>query len=259
MNIEEKDLNTLPPLTLSMDTHNNEGNLYIANEATIYKIFRDLYSFQSEIERNITFQINTPIPNTPRIYDKLFKEEIFSGYSMECLQNVKTFRAAINSHISPEAKQKGCQDIYTALKFLHQYSIFLGDIHLDNFLISPTGNGYITDLDYMRFPGDEYKFTQCYLIRPNSKANKINIASTYTDNIKVMISCLSLLLGIDLENLIDPNSHAINIEELYYQIILPLNQPDLNEYFKRIQNQEEVEYFSDYMNHHPFPSLVKRK
>ncbi len=29
MNIEEKDLNTLPPLTLSMDTHNN-GEIYIS-------------------------------------------------------------------------------------------------------------------------------------------------------------------------------------------------------------------------------------
>ena len=259
MNIEKKDLNTLPLLTIPVDTHNNGGNLYIANEKPIYKTFRDLYAFQEEIERNITFQINHPIPNTPRIYDKLFKEETFFGYSMEYIQNAKTFRKAINSHIHPEAKQKACQNIYTALKFLHQNSIFLGDIHLDNFLITPTGDGYITDLDYMRFPGDEYKFPQCYLICPNSGTNKINIASKYTDNIKVMISCLSLWLGIDLEQYIDPNTHAINIEELYYQVILPLNQPDLNEYFRRIQNQEEVDYFSDYMSNLHSPVLVKRK
>lgn len=122
-------------------------------------------------------------------------------------------------------------------------------MHSDNFLISSYDRGYIIDLDYMRFPGDEYKFQQCYLIKPNSNAYKINVASKYTDNIKVMISCLSLLLEIDLEAYISKNTSDINLEEIYNKVIVPLNNHVLSDYFKKLMTGEDVEYFSDYYLH----------
>lgn len=106
----------------------------------------------------------------------------------------------------------------------------------------------------MRFPNDEYKFQQCYLIKPNNNSCKINVASEYTDNIKVMISCLSLLLNTDLEEFISSKTSALNLEELYDKVILPLNNPSLSNYFERLQNKEKVEYFDDWLS---FQNLSK--
>ena len=61
-----------------------------------------------------------------------------------------------------------------------------------------------------------------------------------------MISCLSLLLDIDLETFIDKNSHDINLENLYYKIIINQNDQKLNDYFELIIKGKEPPYFSDY-------------
>ena len=257
MNITEQELQNLPLLNLSSDTHNNGGNIYKVSERVIYKIFKDLYSFQEEVERNIDFQITNAIPNTPKIYNKLFLNGKFSGYSMEYIPNAVTFRKAIGEDFDLSTKFAAIKIIYEALKYLHQHyphHIFLGDIHADNFLITREGAGYIIDLDYMRFPNDEYKFQQCYLIKPNNNSCKINVASEYTDNIKVMISCLSLLLNTDLEEFISSKTSALNLEELYDKVILPLNNPSLSNYFERLQNKEKVEYFDDWLS---FQNLSK--
>ena len=245
MKIKDSELKELPLLSLSVDTHNNGGIIYIANNKIVYKIFKDHCFFQSEVERNMNFLIKNSIPNTPKIYDIVFIDGKFLEYAMEYIHNTITFRQAIGKKLELQMKLKAIQDIYDAIKYLHQNNIFLGDVHSDNFLISADGKGYIIDLDYMRFPGDEYKFEQCYLIKPNNQSYKINIASKYTDNIKVMVSCLSLLLDIDLENFISQQTHSINIEELYNKVIIPLNCSKLNDYFRRLINQEDVEYFSD--------------
>lgn len=178
---------------------------------------------------------------------------------MEYIKNSKTFREAIGGHVDEELKIKAICDVYEALKYLHNRNIYLGDVHSDNFLISSDGDGYIIDLDYMRFPGDEYKFQQCYLIKPNNKAYKINVASTYTDNIKVMLSCLSLLIDIDLERFISKKTSDINLEEIYSDVIHPLKIKPLDIYFKKLMNGKEVEYFSDYLLKHKEKQVKKHK
>ena len=164
---------------------------------------------------------------------------------MEYIQNAITFREAIGKEIDVKEKVNAIQNVYEAVKFIHSHHIFLGDIHADNFLMTTDDSGYLIDLDYMHFPGDEYKFQQSYLVKPNNQTNKINVASAYTDNVKVMVSCLSLLLDRDLEKLISHQDHSLNLEELYQKIILPLNNPELNDYVCRLQRQENVEYFCD--------------
>ena len=70
--------------------------------------------------------------------------------------------------VGDAAFQEKCNailDIYKAIHYLHQHNICLGDIHLDNFLISKNGQGYVIDLDYMVFPGNEWKFQQMYCIK----------------------------------------------------------------------------------------------
>ena len=79
--------------------------------------------------------------------------------------------------------------------------------------------------------------------------------SQYTDNVKVMISSLSLLLGKDLEKYISKQKHDINLEQLFNEVIMPLNDSYLNEYFYKLMNGESVPYFSDYY----LPELNKIK
>lgn len=121
MNITEQELQNLPLLNLSSDTHNNGGNIYKVSEKVIYKIFKDLYSFQEEVERNIDFQITNAIPNTPKIYNKLFLNGKFSGYSMEYIPNAVTFRKAIGEDFDLSTKLEAIKNIYEALKYLHQH------------------------------------------------------------------------------------------------------------------------------------------
>lgn len=258
INITKEELQQLPVLKLSDSTHNNGGSVYVLNDC-LYKIFKEFYSYQIEIERNTDFQIDESIPNVPKIYDKIYVDGKFSGYIMEYIKNSLTFRSAIGKDIDTEIKFKAISDVYEALKYLHKKNIYLGDVHSDNFLISSDGLGYIIDLDYMRFPGDEYKFEQCYLIKPNNNSYKINVASQYTDNIKVMISCLSLLIGVDLENFISKKTSDIDLEEIYNVVILPLNNKSLNDYFNKLMNGEEVEYFSDYLLKHKEEQVKKHK
>lgn len=213
-------------------------------------MFENLYSYESEIQRNIDFQINNPIPNTPIIYDKLFLNSQFKGYVMEYKKGTQTFRESINSDISFDDKINAICDIYQALKYLHERKIYIGDIHSDNFLIGPNGRGYVIDLENIRFPGDEFKFEQCYLIKPNNNQNRINIANAYTDNIKTMISSLTLLLGLDLEKMISKKSHDINLEELNQKIILPLKDNNLTVYIKKLMyshQNKKVDYFDDFL------------
>ena len=212
----------------------------------LYKIFKDFQCFDDEKERNITYLINNRIPNTPIIKKKISKRGKFIGYIMQYIPNTITFREAINTDIEYEKREKAIMDIYEGLKVLHEKGLILGDIHSDNFLISEDGSGYLIDLEELRAEGDEFKFKSMYFVKPSNKRHKINKPSIYTDNIKMMISSLSLLYGIDLEQYVSRFDHSINIEELYNEVISKFNDEKLDEYFRRIINDEEVEYFTNF-------------
>ena len=244
MILERNEYDDMSKLNIPQGMHNTD-QLFI-RDGVIYKIFND-NSFIDEKERNIDFLIQNKIINSPEIYAKIYKKNDFCGYTMEYITNSLTFRQAIKENIPIDEKLQAITDVYEAMKFLHSYDICLGDIHSDNMLISG-GKGYLIDLEEIRFPGDEYKFKQCYLIRPNNSLNKINIPSKYTDNIKLMICSLSLLLGKDLESFIDSMRHEINLETLYNDIILPLNNEELSLYFEELMNGSFTEYFSDFID-----------
>lgn len=245
MNICKEKLNNYNKLNIENAKNNTGGNIYLVNEKLLYKVFNDPYFYIKEVERNIDFQIKKHIPNTPIIYDKLYIDNLFVGYIMEYINNSVTFRDAIGLNVDIDLKIKAIKDIYYSLKYLHSKNIFLGDVHLDNILITKSGKGYLTDLDYMRFSSDQYKFHQYYLIKPNNNSYKINIASKYTDNIKIMISALSLLLEKDLETYISKDTFDINLEQIYIDIIIPLNNRVLNDYFLKIMNKEDTNYFDE--------------
>ena len=180
--------------------YNNGGSLYL-EDGYLYKVYNEISYFREEKERNIKFLMNNSIPNTPKIYKMLYKNNEFNGYIMEYIEGTITFRESLNKNIDFMDKVSAIKDIYKSLKTLHGYGIWIGDIHLSNFLYKD-GHGYLIDLDEIRYPEDNFKFRERYLVKENIKSVPSKQASFITDNIKVCICCLSFLYGLDLENII---------------------------------------------------------
>lgn len=180
--------------------YNNGGSLYL-EDGYLYKVYDEISYFREEKERNIKFLMSNSIPNTPKIYKMLYKNNEFNGYVMEYIEGAMTFRDGMKQEISFSDKIKAILDVYETLKVLHSYNICIGDIHLSNFLYKD-GHGYLIDLDEIRYPEDNFKFRERYLVKENIKSVPSKQASFITDNIKVCICCLSFLYGLDLENII---------------------------------------------------------
>lgn len=180
--------------------YNNGGSLYL-EDGYLYKVYDEISYFRDEKERNIKFLMNNSIPNTPKIYKMLYKNNEFNGYVMEYIEGAITFRDGMKQEISFSDKIKAILDVYETLKVLHSYNICIGDIHLSNFLYKD-GHGYVIDLDEIRYPEDNFKFRERYLVKESIKSVPSKQASFITDNIKVCICCLSFLYNIDLENII---------------------------------------------------------
>lgn len=180
--------------------YNNGGSLYL-EDGYLYKVYDEISYFRDEKERNIKFLMSNSIPNTPKIYKMLYKNNEFNGYVMEYIEGAMTFRDGMKQEISFSDKIKAILDVYETLKVLHSYNICIGDIHLSNFLYKD-GHGYLIDLDEIRYPEDNFKFRERYLVKENIKSVPSKQASFITDNIKVCICCLSFLYGLDLENII---------------------------------------------------------
>ena len=180
--------------------YNNGGSLYL-EDGYLYKVYNEISYFREEKERNIKFLISNNIPNTPKIYKMLYKNNEFNGYVMEYIEGAMTFRDGMKQEISFSDKIKAILDVYKTLKVLHSYGICIGDIHLSNFLYKD-GHGYVIDLDEIRYPEDNFKFRERYLVKESIKSVPSKQASFITDNIKACICCLSFLYNIDLENII---------------------------------------------------------
>ena len=180
--------------------YNNGGSLYL-EDGYLYKVYDEISYFREEKERNIKFLMSNSIPNTPKIYKMLYKNNEFNGYVMEYIEGAITFRESLNKNIDFMDKVSAIKDIYKSLKTLHSYNICIGDIHLSNFLYKD-GHGYLIDLDEIRYPEDNFKFRERYLVKESIKSVPSKQASFITDNIKVCICCLSFLYNIDLENII---------------------------------------------------------
>lgn len=202
------------------EEHNNGGTLYLINNF-LYKYYNEVNYFIEEKERNINFLMENTIPNTPQIIEKLTKNGEFCGYVMEYINDSKTLREGMKENIPEERKLSIIADIYQSLKIIHELGACLGDIHMDNFLFQED-KGFIIDLDEIRFPGDEFKFRECYLIREHKDAIASKKATRNTDNIKVAICCLSFLYQVDLEEMIIKNSLQEVKEKL--KSMLPLSQ-----------------------------------
>ena len=245
MELKSDDLRKFKKYLVGGDTFNNGGIIYKYSDDILYKIVYE-YVFCDEIERNVDLQIKNHIINTPIIYDKIYIDGSFSGYSMEYLKNCFTFRRAVYLSVDFDSCVKVIHDVYDVIRYLHDRDILIGDINMDNFLISNGGDGYVIDLDYMVFPGDEYKFDDLYYVKLKNNSDYL-FDDKKTDNIKAMICGLSIVLGVDLEKCCVDCS-LIDVEEVYNGYIRRLGIECLDKYFSCIMNKENVIYFDEFLS-----------
>ena len=183
--------------------------------------------------------MNNSIPKTPKIYKMLYKNNEFNGYVMEYIEGSMTFREGMKQKINFSDKIKAILDVYETLKVLHSYNISIGDIHLSNFLYKD-GHGYVIDLDEIRYPEDNFKFRERYLVKENIKSVPSKQASFITDNIKVCICCLSFLYNIDLENIIC--KYSLNSVKI---ILKFLTSDEEYKEISKVLNINKLCYFDD--------------
>ena len=245
MELNVNDLKNMKRFGVGGNTFNSGGNIYQYNDNILYKIV-DEYFFRDEVERNVDYLMNHDVPNTPKIYDKIYLNGNFFGYSMKYLKDTITFRNATYLKIDFDKALGAIQCVYQAIKYLHDRNVLIGDLHLDNVMIDNCGYGYLIDLDYMIFPGDEYKFNKLYDIKYRHDGYRVSLSSKNTDNVRAMICSLSIIFGIDLESKFR-NYFEVNLENMYDEFIQSLHIGVLNDYFSRIISGIDVEYFDDFL------------
>ena len=245
MELNVSDLKNIKKLGFGSETFNSGGNIYQYSDDVLYKIV-DEYFFRDEIERNVDYLMCHDVPCTVKIYDKIYFNDNFFGYSMRYLKNAVTFRTATYLKIDFDKAIDAVQCIYQAMRYLHDRNILIGDLHLDNMMIDNCGYGYLIDLDYMVFPGDEYKFRKLYDIKYRRDGYRVSLSSKNTDNVRAMICALSIIFGIDLESKFR-YYFEINLESMYDGFIQSLHLNNLSDYFLRIVSGEDVEYFDEFL------------
>ena len=238
INLTRKDLEKYS--VLKSDGYNTDSTIYIVDDHTLYKIFKDDYIFYDEKVRNIKFLLDKEIPYAITPEDIIVIDGKVWGYKMLYLKDSKTLRKGIQDiETSLEDKAMIIKKIYIALRGLHDLGIFLGDIHLDNFLYS-NDSGFIIDLDDIRFLFEQHNNRSYYFVKTASDKNSLAIEDQYTDNLKAMIYSLSFLLNIDLETMVKKGNLMDSIREL--------NLPeDVELYISAVidSGKEEILYFDD--------------
>ena len=248
-------------LQLFAPSSNGCGYIYWDGKESLYKII-DFDSINSEysrdmVERNIDFLIHYyhKISNYARIYEKIYIDKMFAGYRMKYLENTVSFRNASGVDIANLTFV--IHDIYQTIKFIHKNGILFGDINMDSFLLDRSGNGDVVDLDYLVFPEDKLKIHQHYYVRLGNDSSKLEDISIRTDNIKAMICCFSLMLGVDLEK--ECQDSVLNIENIYDKYIKELHISALDDYFRWIIVGKKVEYFDEFLLNHVVDFLESGK
>lgn len=221
----------------------NGGSVFLEN-GILYKFFEDNRCFIEEKERNVLFFKENPM-FSPKIGITFYNGTDFLGYSMEYIPGCKTFKDAIgDGEITHDIRVKAINGVYSKLKLLHKCDILVGDMHSRNVIFN-NNDGYIVDLDEVRFKGeDDFKFEEFYQLKFSEDSPQIKVASAYTDNIKAMISCLSLLYGVDFEDLI--HDKVLRIDELRDAIDVVISDGEFKgDVFRLLDSRDEVIYFDE--------------
>lgn len=239
MNINFNDLRQFKELNVDGST-NTAGNMYL-HDNKLYKVLKDRYFFVDEIKRNIHFLEEKNFNNMPHIFEDINIDNEFMGYVMEYIPNSITLKKFVNSNglLEYNKKIEYIEKLYCLLRSLHSYDITLGDIHLDNILLN-NNDIYMIDFDYMCFLGDEFKFQQKYIIIVNGK--RLVMSSKYVDNIKMMLCSLSMLYGIDLENIIDKKDASLDLDKFCDTLCMLDNNEEIRNYINLLKSNSDI-YF----------------
>ena len=186
----------------------NGGSVYL-KDSIIYKFFSDKPYFLEEKLRNVLFLSQEKLFH-PFIMNPIYDNGEFIGYTEEYIQNAFSWKEAIYYDLPKEFQFKIICDVYEKLKILHCHNYYYGDIHMCNLLFN-NNDGFLIDLDEIRLMGeDEFKFSEYYNVHLTNTSPYLKKSSLYLDNVKMMVSSLSLLLNYDFEVFLQNNS----LEEL---------------------------------------------
>lgn len=221
---------------------NTGGDLYIKDDNILYKIYEE-QNFKNIKEQNIDYMLKgEKIDQSGYPIEKIISKETkqFIGFSMPYYHNTKTFTELCNSNdLELEEKISVIKDIFSQLKQLHQRDILLKDIHMDNLIVNE--KGHIIDLDEFILPGNEFAFRQYYCIGKNKNTPFINIPTKISDNIKMVISSLSLIYNYNFEEVLRQN---YSLEDLIKNYSFLFSEEVIN-YLENIFNLEYLIYFDE--------------
>ena len=213
------------------------------DKESVCKFFDD-FKCNDERVRNIQFFRENPM-FSPIINYTYSSGNYLLGYNMEYIPGGITFKDAVGDEsYTHEDKVKAINGVFSKLKLLHKCDILVGDMHAQNLMFNPQ-DGYILDLDEVRFKDeDDYKFDVAYQLRMDDESPIMEIDSFYTDNVKATVCALSLLYGVDFE---DVMHHGImKISDLKSAIDIVIGDADFKgDVFKLLDSTDEVIYFDD--------------
>lgn len=238
--LSKNEISALERLTTS--GKNTGGNLYIKDDNILYKLYEEEI-FKDIKEQNIDYMLKgTKIELSGYPIEKIISKETkkFIGFSMPYYHNTKTFTELCDSNnLSLSEKLLIIKDIYKQLKELHKRNILLKDIHMDNLIANQSG--HIIDLDEFILPGNEYAFRQYYCISENNNTPFIIYPTKISDNIKMIISSLSLIYNHNFEEVMRQN---YSLEDFLKNYSFLFSDEIIN-YLKIIFTMNELIYFDE--------------
>lgn len=218
---------------------NNDGYLFYKTDQILYKIFKNPFFCNRERERNVDFLKNIKIPHAILPTDKIILDGDFRGYEMNNFKDSKTFKQS--SRMSNIDRLRVIKDTCIALRKIHELGLYIGDIHLDNFLYNESlVEGALIDFDYIRFPIDYGKFTEYYRLKKEYYGSFIK-ENANTDNIKSFAVFLSFMYEVNLEEVL-----AIGGIDLFKNIMSVLDIKCLGYLIDALDNFDgKITYFDE--------------
>ena len=206
------------------------------------KFFND-YKNNDERIRNIKFFRENPM-FSPKINYTFSSGNLLLGYNMEFIPGCITFKDAIgDDSYTHEDKLRAITGVFDKLKALHKCDILIGDMHAQNIMFN-SEDGYIVDLDEVRFlEEDAGKFDSAYHL-VSEDGTVIEEESFYIDNVKATVCCLSLLYGVDFEDIM--HHGVLKITDLKEAIDTIISEKDFKEdIFSMLDSKDVVVYFDE--------------
>ena len=220
--MDKKTLENYQELNLA---HNHlSTKLYVENDETLIKLSPTFNLNKFKYLEKLPEHENVIKPKESGIVTDNNKKQ--SCYRMKYLKGAKTFLELYKENISYEQKMFYINELFSTLKFLHNY-IVLGDIHSSNILVS-SNHAFITDLDNAEDINKKIKFIDCKYYLTILKYFE---GTKYTDITKLYIECLGFILGYNFSNAIG----ILGYKE-FYKVIKSYHLPKEIENFLKISH-----------------------